>query len=178
MDRLAGIEYRREPTGSGYVESLVRRDGPEGAPPTVGLENIECARSIQRSACCGSRSARTSSSRWRTPGRIIAGSSISCSDSQGRLVPIAHIPLGLPDLAEQELRRAGPRRSEGFWVPPFIWSRRPTGIRSPPRLRRGSGARAAVRHSPELRAHWAAPTRFGKMTGFDTRSFRTWCSAT
>src|SRR5438067_5189378 len=135
MDRLAGIEYRREPTGSGYVDnaSFGAMDAKERLR-RLDIENIECALLyptlglLWEPEC---EDLELSMAYARAYNRWIVD---FCSDSQGRLVPIAHIPLGLPDLAEQELRRAARDGVKGFWVPPFIWSRKVHG------------------HSPELRA--------------------------
>jgi predicted TIM-barrel fold metal-dependent hydrolase len=50
-----------------------------------------------------------------------------CSDSGGRLVPIAHISLGDPDGAALELERAVKAGCRGAFVAPFTISRRPHG---------------------------------------------------
>ena len=50
-----------------------------------------------------------------------------CADSGGRLLPIAHIPFGIPELAEKELKRAADDGCLGFYSAPYIWSRRGHG---------------------------------------------------
>jgi predicted TIM-barrel fold metal-dependent hydrolase len=174
MDQLGGIEYKRTPTGSGYVdnasfgsmnakERLTRLDieNIEVALlyPTLGLlwepecEDLELSMAYARAY-----------NRWIVD---------FCSESNGRLVPIAHIPLGLPDLAEQELRRAARDGVKGFFVPPFIWSRKVHG--HPDHHRVFAAAQELglpFGLHPSFEPHWAAPTRFGKMTGRDTAFFQ------
>jgi predicted TIM-barrel fold metal-dependent hydrolase len=50
-----------------------------------------------------------------------------CRDSDGRLVPIAHISLGDPDEAARELERAVKEGCRGAFLAPFTISRRPHG---------------------------------------------------
>jgi predicted TIM-barrel fold metal-dependent hydrolase len=174
MDQLGGIEYKRTPTGSGYVdnasfgsmnakERLTRLDieNIEVALlyPTLGLlwepecEDLELSMAYARAY-----------NRWIVD---------FCSESNGRLVPIAHIPLGRPDLAEQELRRAARDGVKGFFVPPFIWSRKVHG--HPDHHRVFAAAQELglpFGLHPSFEPHWAAPTRFGKMTGRDTAFFQ------
>src|SRR6266851_6101345 len=50
-----------------------------------------------------------------------------CRDSDGRLVPIAHISLGDPEEAARELERAVKEGCRGAFVAPFTLSRRPHG---------------------------------------------------
>ena len=50
-----------------------------------------------------------------------------CSDSGGRLVPIAHISLGDPVEAARELERAAKAGCRGAFVAPFTLSRKPHG---------------------------------------------------
>jgi predicted TIM-barrel fold metal-dependent hydrolase len=45
-----------------------------------------------------------------------------CADSGGRLVPIAHISLGDPDMAAEELKRAVEAGCKGGFIVPFTWS--------------------------------------------------------
>ena len=88
-----------------------------------------------------------------------------CSDSKGRLVPIAHVPLGLPELAEQELRRTARDGAKGFWVPPFIWSRKVHGHPDHHRVfRLAEEIGLPVGIHPAFEPFWAAPGRFGRMT--------------
>ena len=96
-----------------------------------------------------------------------------CSDSGGRLIPIAHIPFGLPELAEEELRRSAKDGVKGFFAPPFICSRKAHGHPD------HHGILAAAEElglpfgiHPSFEPHWASPTRFGRMTGKDTAFFQ------
>lgn len=50
-----------------------------------------------------------------------------CSDSSGRLVPIAHISLSDPDLAAKETERALSAGAKGIFVHPFTWLRKSPG---------------------------------------------------
>jgi predicted TIM-barrel fold metal-dependent hydrolase len=50
-----------------------------------------------------------------------------CRDSDGRLVPIAHISLGDPEEAARELERAVKEGCRGAFLAPFTISRRPHG---------------------------------------------------
>ncbi len=96
-----------------------------------------------------------------------------CSDSEGRLIPIAHIPLGIPELAEQELRRAARDGVKGFFVPPFIWSRKAHGHPDHHRVFAAAqelGLPFAIH--PSFEPHWAAPLRFGRMTDRSTAFYQ------
>jgi predicted TIM-barrel fold metal-dependent hydrolase len=89
------------------------------------------------------------------------------------LIPIAHIPFGLPDLAEAELRRTAKDGAKGFFAPPFIWSRKAHGHPDHHRIFAAAqelGLPFGIH--PSFEPHWAAPTRFGKMTGKDTAFFQ------
>ena len=174
MDQLGGFKFEREPTGSGYVDnaSFGSMDSKERIQrldieniervflyPTLGLlwepecDDLELSMAYARAY-----------NRWIVD---------FCSDSDGRLIPIAHIPFGLPDLAEEELRRAAKDGVKGFFAPPFIWSRKAHGHPDHHRI-------LAVAEEldlpfgihPSFEPHWASPTRFGKMTGKDTAFFQ------
>ena len=174
MDQLGGFTYEREPTGLRYVdnasfgamevkERLQRLDIEHIERaflyPTLGLlwesecEDLELSVAYARAY-----------NRWIVD---------FCSESNGRLFPIAHIPLGVPELAEQELRRAARDGVRGFFVPPFIWSRKPHG--HPEHHRVFAAAQELglpFGLHPAFEPHWAAPTRFGRMTGNDTAFFQ------
>ncbi len=174
MDRFAGIQCPREATGSGYVDnaSFGAMDAKERVQrldienlekailyPTLGLaweaecEDLELAMAYARAY-----------NRWIVD---------FCSDSGGRLVPVAHIPLGLPDLAEQELRRAAKDGVKGCFVPPYVWSRKAHG--HPDHDRVFAAAQELdlpLGIHPALEPLWAASTRFGRMTGADTGFFQ------
>jgi len=88
-----------------------------------------------------------------------------CSDSGGRLVPIAQLSLGDPAAAETELRRAAKDGVRGVWVPPFCWTRKPLGH---PDHHRVFAAAAELGLPfglhPSFEPKWAAPGRYGEMT--------------
>jgi len=50
-----------------------------------------------------------------------------CADSGSRLIPIAHLSLGDPEVAARELRRAVQAGCRGAWVAPFTISKKPHG---------------------------------------------------
>ncbi len=174
MDRIGGIEFEREPTGLGYVdnasfgamdakERIARLDAENLERvflyPTLGLlwepecEDLELAVAYARAY-----------NRWIVD---------FCADSGGRLLPIAHIPLGVPELAEQELRRVAADGVRGFFVPPFIWTRKPHGHPDHHRVFATAQELGLVTGlHPSFEPHWAAPTRFGRMTGADTAFYQ------
>lgn len=174
MDQNGGFAIEREPTGSGYVDNAsfgsmdpserLQRIDMENIErvflyPTLGLlweaecEDLELAMAYARAY-----------NRWIVD---------FCADSDGRLLPIAHIPFGLPELAEIELRRAAVDGCVGFYSAPFIWSRRGHGHPD------HDGIFAIAEElglpfgiHPSFEPHWASPTRFGRMTGRDTAFFQ------
>ncbi len=174
MDRLGGVEFEREPTGLGYVdnasfgaihagERIARLDAENLERvflyPTLGLlwepecEDLELAVAYARAY-----------NRWIVD---------FCADSGGRLLPIAHIPLGVPELAEQELRRVARDGVRGFFVPPFIWTRKAHGHPDHHRVFAVAQELGLVMGlHPSFEPHWAAPTRFGRMTGADTAFYQ------
>lgn len=174
MDQLAGIEYKREPTGLGYVDnaSFGSMDAKERLQ-RLDIENIErvflypTLGLLWESEC---EDLELSVAYARAYNRWIVD---FCSESNGRLLPIAHIPLAIPELAEQELRRAARDGVKGFFVPPFIWSRK---IHGHPDHHRVFAAAQELGLPfglhPAFEPHWAAPTRFGRMTGRDTGFFQ------
>ena len=174
MDALGGVEFEREPTGLGYVdnasfgamdpmERIARLDAENLERvflyPTLGLlwepecQDLELSFAYARAY-----------NRWIVD---------FCADSGGRLIPIAHIPLGVPELAEQELRRTAKDGVRGFFVPPFIWTRKAHG--HPDHHRVFATAQELglpMGLHPSFEPHWAAPTRFGRMTGADTAFYQ------
>jgi len=174
MDQLAGIEYKREPTGLGYVDnaSFGSMDTKERLK-RLDIENIERAflyptlGLLWETEC---EDLELSVAYARAYNRWIVD---FCSESNGRLLPIAHIPLAIPELAEQELRRAARDGVKGFFVPPFIWSRKVHG--HPDHHRVFAAAQELglpFGLHPAFEPHWAAPTRFGRMTGRDTAFYQ------
>ena len=174
MDQLGGIRFEREPTGLGYVdnasfgamdpkERLARLDAENLERvflyPTLGLlwepecEDLELSFAYARAY-----------NRWIVD---------FCADSGGRLIPIAHIPLGVPELAEQELRRAAADGVRGFFVPPFIWSRKAHGHPDHHRVfATAQDLGMPMGLHPSFEPHWAAPARFGRMTSADTAFYQ------
>jgi predicted TIM-barrel fold metal-dependent hydrolase len=88
-----------------------------------------------------------------------------CSDSEGRLIPLAQLSLGDPEAAERELRRAAGDGVAGVFVPPFQWSRKPLG--DPDHDRVFAAAQECglpLGIHPSLEPKWTAPGRFGEYT--------------
>jgi predicted TIM-barrel fold metal-dependent hydrolase len=88
-----------------------------------------------------------------------------CSDSGGRLIPIAQLSLGDPAAAETELRRAAKDGVKGVWAPPFTWTRKPFGHPDHHRVFAAAqdlGLPFGVH--PTFEPKWAAPGRFGEIT--------------
>jgi predicted TIM-barrel fold metal-dependent hydrolase len=174
MDQLGGIEYQREPTGLGYVDnaSFGSMDAKERLK-RLDIENIErvflypTLGLLWETEC---EDLELSVAYARAYNRWIVD---FCSESNGRLLPIAHIPLAIPELAEQELRRAAHDGVKGFFVPPFIWSRK---IHGHPDHHRVFAAAQELGLPfglhPAFEPHWAAPTRFGRMTSRDTAFYQ------
>ncbi len=174
MDALGGVKFEREPTGLAYLdnasfgstdpkERLARLDAENLERvflyPSIGLlwepecEDLELAVAYARAY-----------NRWIVD---------FCADSGGRLIPIAHIPLSVPELAEQELRRCAQDGIRGFFVPPFIWTRKAHG--HPDHHRVFAAAQELgmpMGIHPSFEPHWAAPTRFGRMTGAETAFYQ------
>jgi predicted TIM-barrel fold metal-dependent hydrolase len=174
MDAIGGYAFEREPSGSAYLDnaSFGSMDPTERLQrldlenieraflyPTIGLlweaecEDLELAMAYARAY-----------NRWIVD---------FCADSHGRMLPIAHIPFGVPELAQSELRRAAADGCVGFFTAPFIWSRKPHGHPD------HHGIFAVAEElglpfgiHPSFEPHWAAPTRFGRMTGKDTAFFQ------
>jgi len=88
-----------------------------------------------------------------------------CSDSGDRLVPIAHLSLGLPEAAEQELERAAKDGVKGVFIAPFVMTRKAPGHPDHHRVFRLAEALGLpVGIHPTFEPFWAAPGRFGRMT--------------
>lgn len=174
MDKLAGIEYHREPTGWGYADnaSFGSMD-PKERLKRIDIENIEkvflypTVGLLWETEC---EDLELSVAYSRAYNRWIVD---FCSDSGGRLIPIAHIPFALPELAEQELRRAAKDGVKGFFLPPFNWNRKVHGHPDHHHLFAAAaelGLPCGLH--PAFEPLWAAPTRFGKMTSRDTAFYQ------
>jgi predicted TIM-barrel fold metal-dependent hydrolase len=88
-----------------------------------------------------------------------------CAGSGSRLVPIAHISLGLPEEAERELARAAREGVKGAFIAPFVMTRKAPGHPDHHgvfRLAAELGLPVAIH--PGFEPFWAAPGRFGRMT--------------
>jgi predicted TIM-barrel fold metal-dependent hydrolase len=88
-----------------------------------------------------------------------------CAGSEGRLVPIAHISLGIPELAEREVTRAARDGAKGLFIAPFVMTRKAPGHPDHHgvfRLAAELGLPVAIH--PGFEPFWAAPGRFGRMT--------------
>jgi predicted TIM-barrel fold metal-dependent hydrolase len=167
MDRLGGIVYEREPTGSPYVDNAplgamdaaerIERLDLEGLEacllyPTLGVlwvaecEEEEIAQAYVRAY-----------NRWIRD---------FCADSNGRLVPIAQLSLGDPEAAERELRRAAADGVRGVWAPPFTTTR--LGLGDPRHHRVFAAAEELglpFGIHPAFEPLWARQRRFEGMSG-------------
>lgn len=167
MDRLGGILYERpERTGSAYVDTA-----PLGAmDPTERITRIEME-NIERVFLYP-----TLSVLWvaevedeaiiqpnlRAYNRWIAD---FCSDSSGRLIPVAQLSLGDVAAAETEIRRAAKDGVVGVWTPPFQTSRLPLGDPAHDSIFatcQELGLPLGIH--PVFEPKWCAPGRFGDYT--------------
>src|SRR5262245_40678879 len=88
-----------------------------------------------------------------------------CADGAGRLFPIAHLSLGLPEEAERELERAARAGARGIFIAPFVMTRKPPGHPDHDRVfRLAEEVGLPVGIHPGFEPFWAAPGRFGRMT--------------
>jgi predicted TIM-barrel fold metal-dependent hydrolase len=84
-----------------------------------------------------------------------------CAGSGGRLVPIAHLSLGDPAAAAEELARAVHTGCRGAWVAPFTLTRKPHGHPDHDRVFAAAqdlGVPLAIH--PTFEPRWAHPGRF------------------
>ena len=84
-----------------------------------------------------------------------------CSDSGGRLIPIAHLSLGDVEAASAELERAVRAGARGGWCAPFTMTRKPHGHPDHDRLfatAQDLGVPLAIH--PTFEPRWAVPGRF------------------
>jgi len=89
-----------------------------------------------------------------------------CSASDGRLIPIAHLSLGDPHAAAQELERAVRSGARGGWVAPFTMTQKPHGHPDHDRLfatAQDLGVPLAIH--PTFEPKGAAPGRFANLHG-------------
>lgn len=167
MDRLGGIVYEREPkTGSPYID-----EAPLGAmDPKERIERLD-QENIDRVLLYPSVSVLSVAEvedeailqpNLRAYNRWIVD---FCSDSVGRMIPIAQLSLGDVASAEAELRRAAADGAKGVWVPPFNTSRLPLGDPAHDRIFAACeelGLPLGIH--PVFEPKWCAPGRFGDYT--------------
>jgi predicted TIM-barrel fold metal-dependent hydrolase len=167
MDRVGGHVYERDSqTGLKYVD-----DAPLGAMDPkerllrLDMENISRVflyptLSIFYIAECDDED--LTQAYLRAYNRWIVD---FCSDSGGRLIPVAQLSLGDPEAAERELRRVACEGVAGVFVPPFQWSRKPLGDPAHDRVFAAAqecGLPLGIH--PSLEPKWTAPGRFGEYT--------------
>ena len=167
MDRVAGYIYEREShSGLKYVD-----EAPLGAMDArerirrLDMENLERAflyptLTLFWIAECDdedlTQAALRAYNRWIVD---------FCSESGGRLLPVAQLSLGDPEAAEQEVQRAARAGVSGVFVPPFQWSRKPLGDPAHDRVFAAAqecGLPLGIH--PSLEPKWTAPGRFGEYT--------------
>jgi len=168
MDRVGGIVYEREPTGSLYVDNA-----PFGAmDPAERLERLD-AEGIEAAilyptlgvlwvAECEDE--EIVQAYLRAYNRFIVD---FCADTGGRLIPIAQLSLGDPVAAERELLRAAKDGVKGVWVPPFTTTR--LGVAHPDHDRVFAAAQECglpLGIHPSFEPSWTIPGRYSEMRGF------------
>jgi len=167
MDRLGGIVYEREPTGSAYVDNApLGAMDPAERVERLDLEGIErCllypTLGVLWVAECEDE--ELTQAYLRAYNRFIVD---FCADSAGRLVPIAQLSLGDPEAAELELRRVAADGVKGVWVPPFTNTRK--GVAHPDHHRVFHAAAELglpFGIHPAFDPFWARQRRFEEMQG-------------
>ncbi len=166
MDRLAGFVYEREPSGSAY-----RDTAPLGAmDPGERLERLD-RENIERVILYPTvgvlwvaelEDEKRIQANLRAYNRWIVD---FCSDSRGRLIPIAQLSLGDIDGALEEIERSARDGVRGFWVPPFTTTRLPLGDPAHDRIFaacQSLGLPLGIH--PVFEPKWCAPGRFGDYT--------------
>jgi predicted TIM-barrel fold metal-dependent hydrolase len=166
MDRLAGIVYEREPTGSPYVDNApLGAMDPAERVQRIELENIERVLlypSLGVLWVAEVEDEAVVQPNLRAYNRWIAE---FCVDSGGRLVPIAQLSLGDVEAAERELRRAAAEGARGVWVPPFTTTRLPLGDPAhDPVFAACQELGLPLGIHPVFEPKWCAPGRFGDYT--------------
>lgn len=166
MDMVGGVAYEREKVGLAYVDNapLGAMDAKERLQ-RLDLEHIERAflyptLGVLWVAECDDE--EITQAYLRAYNRWIVD---FCSDSGGRLIPIAQLSLGDPQAAEVELRRAAKDGVKGVWVPPFCWTRKALGHPDHHRVFAAAqelGLPFGIH--PSFEPRWAAPGRFENMT--------------
>lgn len=167
MDRLGGIAYEREPkTGSLYVDRApLGAMDPKERIQRIDQENIERVLlypTLNLLFLAEVEDERVVQPNLRAYNRWIVD---FCSDSGGRLLPVAQLSLGDVEAAERELRRAADDGVRGVWVPPFTTTRLPLGDPAHDRVFavcQELGLPLGIH--PVFEPKWCAPGRFGEYT--------------
>jgi predicted TIM-barrel fold metal-dependent hydrolase len=166
MDRVGGIVYEREPTGLVYVDNapLGAMDAHERIE-RLDLENLDRVLiypTLGAMWIAECEDEELTQAYIRAYNRFIID---FCSDSGGRLLPIAQLSLGDPAAAERELVAMAEAGVAGVWVPTFTHSRLPIGHADHMRVFQAAAeAGLPLGVHPCLEPKWAAPGRFGEMT--------------
>ncbi len=89
-----------------------------------------------------------------------------CAGSCGKLIPIAHLSLGDPIAAAQELERAVRAGARGGWVAPFTMTKTPHGHPDHDRLfATAQDLDVPLAIHPTFEPKWATPGRFENLHG-------------
>jgi predicted TIM-barrel fold metal-dependent hydrolase len=84
-----------------------------------------------------------------------------CSDSGGRLIPVAHLSLGDPKAAAEELERAVKAGCKGGWVVQFVMTRKPHAHPDHDVLfAKAQELDVPLGIHPSLEPQWALPGRY------------------
>jgi len=166
MDLNGGLIYEREPTGLAYVDNApLGAMDPKERLQRLDMENLERAflyptlgvlwvAEVEDEAL--TQAYLRAYNRWLVD---------FCSDSGGRLIPIAQLSLGDPEAAAAELRRAVGEGCKGAWTPPFTMTRKPLGHPDHDVVfRTAQELGVPIGIHPSFEPKWAAPGRFADMT--------------
>ncbi len=166
MDRVGGIIYEREETGSPYVDNapLGAMDAEERIQrlDQENLERVFLYPTLSLLWVAECEDEEITQAYLRAYNRWIVD---FCADSKGRLIPIAQLSLGDPKAAEAELRRVAKDGVKGVWVPPFAMTRKALGHGDHHRVFAAAEELGLVLGiHPSFEPKWAAPGRFGEVT--------------
>ena len=166
MDRVGGIIYEREETGSPYVDNapLGAMDAEERIQrlDQENLERVFLYPTLSLLWVAECEDEEITQAYLRAYNRWIVD---FCADSKGRLIPIAQLSLGDPEAAEAELRRVAQDGVKGVWVPPFAMTRKALGHGDHHRVFAAAEELGLVLGiHPSFEPKWAAPGRFGEVT--------------
>ena len=167
MDAMGGIEFERKPkTGSPYLDNApLGAMDPQERIQRIDIENIE--RVLLYPSLSVLWVAEVADEAVIQPNLQAYNRWIVdfCSDSDGRLVPIAQLSLGDVEAAEKELRRVADAGVRGVWVPPFTTTRLPLGEPAHDRIFAAcQDLDLVLGIHPVFEPKWCAPGRFGSYT--------------